>query len=153
MFNCDIALAALRVNRNLAWCLILNVSRFGSSVALTPSMSLQQSLDFEVPWRPIPVVIDNKKLLLYELHVTNFASTDLALKRIEIVDSAGAVLSDLRDSELKGIIGRIDRPVGATDRLLIPPGVRALAYLSVPLTLSAVNAGLIVTQVSCKLPI
>jgi murein DD-endopeptidase len=106
---------------------------FGCSVALSQPTSLQQSFDLQIPWRPMPVVIGGKKLLLYELHLTNFASTDLTLKRIEIVDSAGAVLSDLTDSELKGNIGRIDHTVGATDKLLIPPGVRVLAYLSAPL--------------------
>jgi murein DD-endopeptidase len=98
-----------------------------------PNSSLQQSFDMQIPWRPTPVVIGGKMQLVYELHLTNFASVDLSLKRIEVLDSAGAVLTDLHDSELKGIIGRIDRTDPTTDKLLIPPGVRALAYLLVPL--------------------
>ena len=78
-------------------------------------------------------MIGGKMLLIYELHLTNFASVDLSLKRIEVLDSAGAVLSDLKDSALKGIIGRFDLMATTTDKLLIPPGVRVLAYLSVPL--------------------
>lgn len=104
---------------------------FGSSVALSQPASLQQSFDMQIPWRPMPVVVGGKTLLQYELHLTNFESKDLALKRIEVVDSAGAVLADLKDSELNAIVGRFDHTVGATDKLLIPPGVRVLAYLSV----------------------
>jgi hypothetical protein len=140
VFNRNIALPVLRVIRNLACCLIHIVLLVGSSVALSQPPSIQQSFDLQIPWRPIPVVIGGKKLLLYELHLTNFAPTDLMLKRIEIVDSVGVVLRDLRDSELKGIVGRIDHSVGATDKLLIPPGGRALAYLSVPLGMSGANA-------------
>lgn len=139
MFNCNIGSAVLSVKRSLACSLVLIVSLFGSSVALSQSTSLQQSFDLQIPWHPIPVVIGGKKLLLYELHLTNFAPTDLTLTRIEIVDSVGVVLCDLRDSELKGIVGRIDHSVGA-DKLLIPPGGRALAYLSVPLGMSGANA-------------
>jgi murein DD-endopeptidase len=114
---------------------------FGANLALSqPSSSLQQSFDIQIPWSPTPVVIGGKKQLVYELHLTNFASVDLLLKRIEVLDSAGAVLSDLKDSELSGTIGRFDRTASSTDKLptpdklLIPPGVRALAYLSVPLS-------------------
>jgi murein DD-endopeptidase len=128
-----IALAALSLKQNPARCSILLAALFVSSVALSEATSLEQSFDLQVPWRPMPVVVGGKKQLVYELHLTNFASTDLALKRIEVVDSAGAVLSDLRDSELNGIIGRIDHTVGTNDKLLIPPGVRVIAYLSVPL--------------------
>ena len=115
------------------WRLAASAMLFGSSVALTQPTSLQQAFDLQVPWRPMPVMLSGKRLLQYELHLTNFASKDLALKRVEVVDSAGAVLADLKDSELIGIIGRFDHMLGTTDKLLIPPGVRALVYLSVPI--------------------
>jgi hypothetical protein len=128
-----------RKSRVAFWCLSAIVALLGSSLALSQSTSLQQSFDIQIPWRPAPVVISGEKQLLYELHLTNFASTDLALKRIEIVDSAGVALRDLKESELKGIIGRIDHASGATDQLLIPPGERVVAYLSVPLATSRVD--------------
>jgi murein DD-endopeptidase len=140
MFNCKITLTVPRVKRKLACCLILIVPLIGSSVALSQPASLQQSFDLQIRWHPVPVVIGGKKLLLYELHITNFARTDLTIKRIEIVDSVGVVRSDLSDSELRGLIGRIDHAVGATDKLLIPSGGRALAYLSIPLGMSGANA-------------
>jgi Peptidase family M23 len=118
VFSCSTTIAALN----------------GSGVALSqPSSPLQQSFDIQVPWRPTPVVIGGKMQLVYELHLTNFASVDLSLKRIEVLDSAGVVLSDLKDSDLNGIIGRFDHMAPTTSKLLIPPGVRVLAYLSVQL--------------------
>ena len=129
--------------RRAIWWVTAIVLLVDSSVAHSQPTSLQQSFDIQIPWRPMPLVIGGKELLLYELHLTNFASTDLALKRIEIVDSAGVVRGAIKDSELKGIIARLDHAVGATDKLLIPPGVRVLAYLSVPLgTLGATPSGL-----------
>jgi len=98
-----------------------------------PTALLQQSFDMQIPWRPMPVVIGGKMQLVYELHLTNFANQPLLLKRIEVLDAAGAVLSDVRDAELTGIIGRFDLSATTGDKLLIPSGVRALAYLSVPL--------------------
>jgi murein DD-endopeptidase len=88
-----IAFAAARIKRNLVCCLILIVSLLDSSVALAQPTLLQQSFDLQIPRRPMPAMIGGKRQLIYELHFTNFASTDLALKRIEIVDSAGVVLS------------------------------------------------------------
>jgi murein DD-endopeptidase len=140
MTNVNFGSTNLRLKRPPVNCSTLAVSlSFGLGVALGQPASLQQSFDLQVPWRPMPVVIDGKKLLQYELHLTNFASKDLALKRIEVADSTGAVLSDLRDSELQAIIGRIDHTVGATEKLLIPPGVRAVAYLAVPVGMVGAN--------------
>jgi hypothetical protein len=111
--------------RTAFWCAAAVAMLSGWSVAFSQTTSLQQSFDLQVPWRPTAVVIGGQKLLRYELHLTNFASADLALKRIEIVDSAGVVLSDLKDVELKELIQRFDHSVGAPDKLLIPPGVHA----------------------------
>jgi len=124
------------------WCLRVMAALFGSTVALSQSSILQQSFDVQVPWRPMPATIAGKKLLLYEMHLTNFAPTSLTLTRIQVVDSTGAVLNDLKDSELQGVMGRFDHVDRPTDKLTIPPGVHALAYLSVPLTLGANPIGL-----------
>ena len=116
------------------WCLAV-ATLLGSNVAIAQSAApLRQSFDLQIPYHPMPIVIGGKTYLVYELHLTNFAKEDLALKRIEVLDSSGAVLSDFQEAALEGIIGRFDLGAAAADRLLIPPGVRALAYLSVPLS-------------------
>ena len=59
-----------------------------------------------VAW-PVPVVIRGSMYVVYELHLTNLASQDLLLKRIEVLDSRGATLVEFRDSELRGMVGRL----------------------------------------------
>lgn len=100
-------------------------------LATTP---LRQSFDLQVLWPPIPVAIAGKLQLVYELHLTNFARVDLALRRIQLLDSAsGSIVGDFRESELQGLIGRIDHSASAMEKLLIPSGVRAVAYLALPI--------------------
>ena len=102
---------------------------------------LRQSFDLQVVWAPGPVVIDGTAQLVYELHLTNFAQGALRLRRIEVTDAAsGATLADFSGPALKDAIGRLDVAADHADRLLIPPGVRALAYLSVPLAAAAAAA-------------
>ena len=53
---------------------------------LTPCFSRERGPRIEVvcPSPPIPVTIGNNKVLVYELHLTNFDMVPLTLKRIEI---------------------------------------------------------------------
>jgi len=97
-------------------------------------MPLHSSFDLVVPWSPSPVRIAGQSQLLYELHLTNEAATALALKRIEVMDAtSGTVLADFQGAPLQGLLGRIDRLSAQADGRLIPPGVQAVAYLSLPL--------------------
>jgi murein DD-endopeptidase len=94
---------------------------------------VRQSFDIQVPWIPAPVVIAGQQQLIYELHLTNFAGDSLALSQIEVLNSAsGTVLRRFQGGELASLMGRFDHSVGATDKLVIPPGVHAVVYLSLP---------------------
>jgi murein DD-endopeptidase MepM/ murein hydrolase activator NlpD len=117
----------------------------GSTVAFSqPPTPLRQSFDVQVPWHPMPVVIDGQLRLVYEIHLTNFAADDLTLKQIEVLDTgSGSVLRDFREPELNDMIGRFDHSVTSMDRLKIPSGVRVIVYLSLPLpTLGASSIAL-----------
>jgi murein DD-endopeptidase len=95
---------------------------------------VRQSFDIQVPWIPTPVVIAGQQQLIYELHLTNFAGDSLALRQIEVLNSAsGTILRRIRGWELVSIKGRFDHSIGATDKLVIPPGVRAVVYFSLPI--------------------
>jgi murein DD-endopeptidase len=142
MFFDRLWMPALGNKRNWVRCCLLLIVTLcgGTSVALPPPTSLQQSFDLQIPYRPMPVVIGGERQLVYELHLTNFASADLTLKRLEILDSAGVVLSDLQGSQLEQVIGRTDHTNQSIEKLRIPPGLRALVYLSVPLRTSDANS-------------
>lgn len=105
-----------------------------SSVWAQSRTPQRSSFDLAVPWSPSPVKMAGQSQLVYELHMTNEAATALALKRIEVVDATtGVVLADFQGAPLQGLLGRIDRLSAQADRRLIPPGVQAVAYLSLPL--------------------
>ena len=89
-----------KTTRPIVWCLTVTAALFGSNVALSRSTFLQQSFDVQVPWRSMPVTIGGKKLLLYEVHLTNFAPTDWTLTRIQVVHSTGTVLNELKNAAL-----------------------------------------------------
>jgi murein DD-endopeptidase len=96
--------------------------------------TVRQSFDIQVPWIPAPVVIAGQQQLIYELHLTNFAGDSLALSQIEVLNSAsGTVLRRIQGRELASIMGRFDHSVGATDKLVISPGVRVVVYVSLPI--------------------
>jgi hypothetical protein len=94
------------------------------------------------PKPPTPVMIEGKKVLVYELHITNYGPSALTLTRIQVfgmgaadsrADSNDLVLADYTGAALRKIV----EPVGASDpqhlthldvgRLLV-----AFIYLEVP---------------------
>jgi hypothetical protein len=85
---------------------------------------------------------DGKRILGYELHVTNFGSRPLQLRSVEIFPSLAATrpIASLRDSSLRasmqvGPAMRMDGAPGSHEPLSIAPGERAIVFLW--LTLSA----------------
>lgn len=91
----------------------------------------RQSFDLRVPWTPEPLLVDGKASLVYELYVTNYAAAPLELKQLTVLDDRGHAWLDLQGDELKGVLGRPDHP--DHDRNRLPPGMTAVAYLTVPL--------------------
>jgi hypothetical protein len=85
----------------------------------------------EVPRAPVPVPIDGRTRLVYELHVTNFALVALELTRIEVVDGNdhSRLGADFRDEALGAILGRPGRRTGDAEPHVIAPGLRAVVYL------------------------
>jgi murein DD-endopeptidase len=101
---------------------------------------LRQSFDLQIPWRPSPVNVAGKRQLVYELQLTNCATSELSIRRIEVLDAAaGSILGAFEGAALNDLLGTSPRQPspgqtspGQTDKRAISPGVRATAYLSVP---------------------
>ena len=93
---------------------------------------LRQSFGMRVPVPPSPVMVAGESQLVYELHLTNFASGGLVLEQLEVMDATGGnVLADFDAAELER---RLYRPgaeshPGAADARLIDAGMLAVAYL------------------------
>lgn len=121
--------------RILLTALLLIVSS-ASAVAGEP---LRQSFDVQVPAPLMPVTVDGRVRLVYELQLTNFATTPLQLTRIDVLD-ADAVDATLASWQGEALAGRMAIPGVAhpdTPSRLIAPGMHAVVYVEVSLAQGA----------------
>src|SRR5260221_1682088 len=91
---------------------------------------------------PIPVRIDKQQVLVYELHVTNFDTVPVTLKRVEVFaneESSGA-LSTLADATLSAEMIRVGEAMtmtgsgdGVKDTRVIEPGRRSVIFVWIEL--------------------
>ncbi len=88
-------------------------------------------VDVAVPARPIPFRgAGGQSHLMYELHITNFSRGELRLRRIEVLGDRGPIAS-FEGRELLDILMLVG--IDAYDTRTVGPGLRAVAFLSVPL--------------------
>jgi murein DD-endopeptidase len=100
------------------------------------------------PAPPVPVRINTQRVFVYELHVTNFDTVPLTLKRLDVFgsDKASSGLLSLADDKLSAAMVRVGAPMnmsggpgnGATgnstkDTRTIDPGARSVLYLWIEL--------------------
>lgn len=117
----------------MAWRIsLLFVLALISQLVAAQRAPVRQSFDLRVPWAPEPVTVDGKASLVYELHLTSYAKEPLRLASITVVDDGGHELVTIEGKALETVLGRPDRPADK-DLTRIPPGVDAVAYLTVPL--------------------
>jgi hypothetical protein len=117
----------------MAWRISLwFVLALASPLVVAQRAPVTQSFDLRVPWSPEPVRVEGKASLVYELHLTSYAKEPLRLTTIAVVDDGGHALATFEGKALETVLGRPDHPADK-DLTRIPPGVDAVAYLSVPL--------------------
>lgn len=81
-----------------------------------------------IPKPPLPVLADGKRVLVYELHVTNFGRGALGFREINVLNGAGTPIVSYRDSALTELLN----PVGATPNRAaqrLDPGQRTVVFL------------------------
>jgi hypothetical protein len=89
-----------------------------------------QSLDVDIPAAPMPVAIDGKRVLTYELHLTNLRPAEVTLTRLEIHDAArNTQLAEYRDGDLAHRLGRPSIRPAPPDTRLLAGGTRAVLYV------------------------
>jgi hypothetical protein len=121
---------------------LATAARFFSVLVLTFAM-LQAGLARErgprvevvCPASPIPVKVEDKQALVYELHVTNFDVVPLTLKRLEISADTdkSQPLKIIADDALSAIMTEAGSTSGAKDSEIIGPGKRAVIFLWIEL--------------------
>ncbi|RAO76426.1 M23 family metallopeptidase [Dyella jiangningensis] len=116
----------------MAWRIFLwSVLALTSPLVVAQRAPVTQSFDLRVSWAPEPVRVEGKASLVYELHLTSYAKAPLRLASIAVVDDDGHALATFEGKALEAVLGRPDHPADK-DPTRIPPGVNAVAYLSVP---------------------
>jgi hypothetical protein len=89
------------------------------------------------------VALGNKKLIVYELHITNFDTVPLTLKRIEVFADQVSTkpLTTLEDNNLSAAMTRVGAPmnmsggssVGSEDTRRLDPGGRNVVFMWIEL--------------------
>ena len=112
---------------------------------LTPCFSRERGPRIEVvcPSPPIPVTIGNNKVLVYELHLTNFDMVPLTLKRIEIFATQLSTepLTTFEDDKLSAAMTRVGAAMNmsggssarAEDTRRLDPGGRNVVFVWIEL--------------------
>jgi murein DD-endopeptidase len=111
---------------------------------LSPCSARERGPRVEVvcPAPPIPVTMARNKVLVYELHVTNFDVVPLTLKRISVFAAQGhsELLATLEDEKLSQAAIRVGSPMATPgnskadkDTRTIDPGGRNVVFLWVEL--------------------
>jgi murein DD-endopeptidase MepM/ murein hydrolase activator NlpD len=105
-----------------------------AAAAEPPSaLPLRQAFGIEARGMPAPVPIAGKQVLRYELHLTNFASRDLVIERLRIMDGrTGRILDILEGEGLARAAGLIGGAEGADTRR-VGPGRLAILYVDLAL--------------------
>lgn len=95
---------------------------------------LRQSIDLQVPAPPRPVRTAAGTLLVYELHITNFAAVAVDLTSIAVLDAAvgGHDIREFHATELADLIGHPGAPSEA-GKASIAPGARVVVYVGLTL--------------------
>jgi murein DD-endopeptidase len=81
-----------------------------------------------VPKPPVPVLADGKRVLVYELHLTNFGRGALGFREINVLNGTGTPIVSYRDSALTELLN----PVGAAPNRAaqrLDPGQRTVVFL------------------------
>src|SRR5215831_11471446 len=89
------------------------------------------------PTAPIPVRMNDKRVLVYELHVTNFDVVPLTLEQLDVSGDGQAPLLSLVDSKLAATMVRVGAAMNmgsgsgndAKDSRTIDPGARRVVYM------------------------
>lgn len=99
--------------------------------------SLPPQMEARIPKPPTVAQLDGRRVLAYEIHVTNITAEMQALKRVEAIDAAsGNALATLADSSLTVAIARRGATVPALERAKIGAGLRAIVFMWVPVSVT-----------------
>lgn len=106
----------------------------GATLRAQPSRApVVSSVDLLVPWGPAAVPILGTTRLVHELHVTNFQSVEVTLRRVEVLNEHGALVAGYEGDSLDAITGRPGLRRDHPTPRVVAPGMRAVVYFWIEL--------------------
>ncbi len=110
--------------------------RTGSQPPTAKPVPFPLQLEMRVPFEPTAFPNGKRMHLLYELHLTNFATSPLSVRRIEVLDAdaaSGEPLVSFQAEQLAAIFQAVGgkTPVGQDGSLAIPTGRTAVVFMYV----------------------
>jgi murein DD-endopeptidase len=116
--------------------LVLAAAILAPSSANAQGAALPPFLELRIPKPPTVATGDGTSFLAFEMHVTNFASQPMTLKRVEIATAAPGgsrrVLLTVADSALPRSLTRPGASIPQAERARLAGGARAVVWLWVP---------------------
>ena len=110
--------------------------RSDSNQSSATANPLPLQLEMRVPFEPTAFPSGQHVYIMYELHLTNFATTALSIRRIEVLDThaqATAPIVAFSAEQLEAIV----QPLGGktltdpSEKLVLAPGQSAIAFMSI----------------------
>lgn len=118
----------MRWHSLITWRLLL----FAFPLPVTAQLSQRPArVEVVTPKAPIPVIVDGKRVLAYELHVTNFGRGALGFREIDVLNASAAPveIASYRDTALNNVL----QPIGSPpDSRRLDPGQRTVVFLWLP---------------------
>ena len=133
----------------LKMCFCVILISFGVLLSLpssAQSSARPSPVEVVVPKAPTPVMIEGKRVLVYELHVTNFGPSALTLTGIQVFASSGEKLAEYSGPALSELLHPLDdssrmamndspQPASADNSAKLDIGRRVIAFMYVPLAI------------------
>lgn len=130
--------------------LVLAVMK-ASSVAQTRG-PIDLPVEMDVPVPPTPFRADGKTHLVYELHLTNFGSSELKLARIEVLAAGDAApLAQYEGADLAARLARPGLAQANQEKERLGGGMRAIVYVWLTLEAPTAVPGMLRHRVTASL--
>jgi murein DD-endopeptidase len=114
-------------------CTIIMLACSGSMRVGVAAAQTRQAFHMDILFPPHVVRFAEATTLMYELHLTNFAQTELLLNRLLIFDAeSDSVIADLDRAALDTLTAKVSGLPSEPERRKFAPGQRGVVYLNVP---------------------
>jgi murein DD-endopeptidase len=121
----------------------LQTALLGSIAIGSLSAEMQrESFEVVIPQAPIPVVTEDHVALIYELHLTNFSTETLIVRRLQVINpDSGKTIASFDGPDLANRFALVGDPAFAETKLSDPvvrPGQRAIVFMELGVDTAAV---------------